>query len=104
MRETKFTKGNWYVSNVTVNGAHVPCSYGVACNGFVIASDVTSGSTFGVIDEIQRANAAVMAAAPDMYLALTELLDQQSHFDRYGPLVNAIKNAKAALSKARGES
>lgn len=98
MSNPKFTKGPWYVSNVTVNGAHVPCSYGVACGGFTIASDVTSGATFGIVNEIQRANAAVMAAAPEMYYLLAELLEKE-----YVDTPTALK-INAMLAKARGDA
>ena len=61
----------------------------------------------GLPGEIQKANAQLIASAPELFEALTALLNEviEAGFETatdYG-WPNAISNARAALAKARGE-
>ena len=107
---TKFTKVPWEVSDVKINGEHVENSWSVGVGGFLLAH-VTSGSTFGVVDDIQKANAHLIACAPDMYAeikrdieCLTRWID--NHGDAF-PMTAAWKDMRAnkieLLKRARGE-
>lgn len=66
------------------------------------------GVVYGAGDEI-KANAALIAAAPDMYEALKDLVDDIcDREDVDSPSCNpgrksAVKWARAALAKARGQ-
>jgi hypothetical protein len=63
----------------------------------------------GIIDnDISAANANLIAAAPELYEALEELLDWQNGVPLDTPKYRkgwggAVEKAKAALKKARGE-
>ena len=94
---TKWTPGPW-----RVDSRHV---------GLMIESDphgpraLASIST--PIDDIDRANAALIAAAPELYEALEALTkDEELILAAHGiePSGNRlVKQARAALAKARGE-
>ena len=101
-RETKWTPGPWNLGNsygamydVVSKKEHGICSTG----GFT--------SNIGDIDAIiaeNKANAILIAAAPELYAALDELLNDLGNrivgFDDR----RAVRKAEEALSKARGES
>ena len=57
-------------------------------------------AAFNCQHKLDRANAALIAAAPKLYEALYELLEAQFVPDKY----HAILAARAALKKARGEA
>lgn len=57
---------------------------------------------FGESDEVQNANANLIAAAPDLLEALQDLLIRVADDEEYGP-EHAITRARAAISKALGE-
>jgi hypothetical protein len=50
-----------------------------------------------------EANARLIAAAPDLYEALAQLLDDLDALAPTRPCTQAIEGAQAALAKARGE-
>lgn len=99
MSKAKFTKGKWVVSSVTVNGERVENSWSVSVNGFLLAN-VRSGATFCVVDEIQKANAHLIAAAPEMYEMLEKIHDSMAGNGEYGEFCFDVKEL---LAKARGE-
>ena len=94
----KHTPGPWHVAGVSVtsaDGLHV-CDV----NGY------------GATDETKRANAALIAAAPDMLEALRGLLaeryalEEPEQFDAAGNWTSdspASEKARAAIRKATGE-
>lgn len=98
MSEAKFTKGPWeWVKSNNDNWSSYDLSPGI------LTKDTADGTPFG--DEIDKANAHLIAAAPELYEALYRLvrdceiagLQEQAGFDCW------ISMANAALAKARGE-
>jgi hypothetical protein len=101
MTATKFTPGPWYVSGVRLklgdlswHGIYAPDEINVALVGF----DLRTGEGFK--------DAQLIAAAPDLYEALERMtnladwgLDSKSADVR-----EDIREARAALAKARGET
>ena len=51
-----------------------------------------------------KANAHLIAAAPDMYAVLTELEESVDYWSEYDVPIGIIDQIRAAISKARGES
>jgi hypothetical protein len=99
--KTKFTEGEWSASQIKINGKAVDGTWSVGLNGFLIA-DVTSGPTFGVVNDIQKANAHLIAAAPNMY-AMLEAIAINMHKTNSGSIQD-ILTIESLLAKARGES
>jgi hypothetical protein len=90
--EPKFTPGPWKVRHL--REGHVD-------ETFVAQS--LAGSIAGVDGmgrDINRANAALIAAAPDLYAALERVL----HWQPNDSASDLVAVAEAALSRARGES
>jgi hypothetical protein len=90
--EAKFMKGPWEVAG-----------------GEIWASGERIAPGKGAYEErdasVNKANAHLMAAAPDLYEALAEcelLLSVTKHLSWQGE--QAKQNARAALAKARGET
>ena len=120
MTETKFTAGPWCIKNTTDifgplggdSGDGVNCDkndrWQIAdlgwCASFVNDELVELG------DDVRRANAHLIAAAPELYEALEDLEAFHSGFQVEGiddpeeALVIALEKARSALSKARGET
>lgn len=96
MSETKFTPGPW---NVVQHG-----------EGLYLCCTIHSESLdkpiciVGLEKQLTIANAALIAAAPEMYELLSEILEFEprgirlNFFDRINPIIEAV------LRKARGES
>ena len=94
----KFTKGPWIVREEPSSDGHPVIS---PVGGYAICQSWNQGETYDA-----NANAALIAAAPEMYEALNEL--QQLFRDDLAPgyiyaCKDVLKNADAALKKARGE-
>jgi hypothetical protein len=73
----------------------------------IISDDGKIGLVYGIIDQDNKANANLIAAAPELYEALTGLYQSQAvsinepwDDDRYSV---AMEKAEAAIKKARGE-
>lgn len=105
MSDIKFTKGEWEATNVKINDLDVDCSYGVSVGGFHLAT-VSSGATFGVIGEIQKANAHLIAAAPNGFELGELVIKMCDHHEGLSPTEVGIlyEAATAFIKKARGES
>jgi hypothetical protein len=92
---SEFTKGPWRKGNVgeiMLNNKYRE----------IISDDGKIGLVYGIIDQDNKANANLIAAAPELYEALQKVLDQSWN----GPIDaehHARKQAAAALAKARGE-
>lgn len=50
-----------------------------------------------------KANARLMAAAPDLLEALEELYNEAEDFDNTDPHIEVMEKAKQAIKKAKGE-
>ena len=91
-----WTEGSWLVGDVR--------------NGF--ARDIRSDGGYGGIcyGDIRLPDAHLIAAAPDLYAALSHLFDLANHFNVSGVYFtedecnrDALEAAENALAKARGE-
>lgn len=97
MSDTKFTPGPYRVQRVR------PGEY------YIIGDDspLCRIAWEDVHDAEARANADLIAAAPDMYEALTVMVEQiETLYSPWGlaePITTMIKNAKDAISKASGK-
>jgi len=99
--ETKFTKGEWFTEdystllNVSAKGSGSICD--------VDTDYITDEYVIDPTEE-QRANAHLIAAAPDMYELLEGIsLEARSFVDRGGKATTWLRDAESLLSKARGE-
>lgn len=94
MSEAKFTKGPWYVHNNDVY-LEVFSDKGAICDTCMSGHQFDGGDcTEG---KFAKANAHLIAAAPEMYDALEHILENQA---LGSPLALSINNL---LAKARGE-
>ncbi len=91
----KHTPGPW--SWTDDNGPEFPKQWRI--HPGVLMSDGTSGTPGG--DEIDRANAALISAAPCLAEALADLLALVG--DMHNEDFDEIKAAEAALVRARGD-
>ena len=112
MSDTKFTPGPWVIEN----GFDVfgplggESGDGIACDsndGWQIAEvgdylTTVNGELVQLGFGPQRANLALIAAAPELYGALTEIMALESR-DRIMPMGDEWGRARSALAKARGE-
>lgn len=104
--ETKFTPGEWRVDGDDIVCPDVPCIQ--ICAGEIgpdfyhvadVASQYDEDKNEFVITERDRANAHLIAAAPEMYEALNDVLQTiKIHFVPY-----EIETIEKVLKKARGE-
>lgn len=106
MSKAKFTKGEWlgfkdgkwqsdYVNDYTLDGDNNPSWVQVTCDGQAVAIVPNHGNTLD-------ANAHLIAAAPEMYEMLDEVLNVLGH--ELNPTNKSyIKAIKELLAKARGE-
>jgi len=108
MSETKFTPGPWEAQNEKISGVVDPLYFTItAGEGFCVPSKQDVG--FGLRGYMNKANADLIASAPDLYAenaqlraALQNLIDEQN-----GPPLEtrraqweaAMNDAKAILSK-----
>ncbi len=98
MSDTKFTPGPWQVSGNAVKA--------IAQVAYCGASGSWSNKGTQVIgDDEAKANAILIAAAPDLYAALKMMTDRFLDANgSYGEYENeTIDAANSALEKARGE-
>lgn len=91
---TKFTKGPWRAEQ-TIERDDVFLD--ICAEDSSVVSDV---GVNGATKEQRRANAALIASAPELYGALVECLECEFAVTDKA----AIANARAALKKARGEA
>ncbi|AUR91928.1 hypothetical protein NVP1167O_32 [Vibrio phage 1.167.O._10N.261.51.F2] len=94
----KFTKGVWEASCVKINEKEVRNGWGVSVDGATIAS-VYTGATFCVIHEQQKANANLIASAPEMYDLLNSIENDSEQVPEW-----LFERIQLVLAKARGES
>lgn len=99
--DPKFTPGPWMVAGDTDDHLYVSPldkALNVICD--IIGRETLDRSFPGGYTEEDEANTSLIAAAPDLYDALSELLKNVRSSDK---LWSAEDRAMAALAKARGE-
>jgi len=110
MKETKFTPRPWKATSFTEHTGEqtvqiVPTdAYGIINRGPGPICEVFS-QRLGIPDEACIANGDLMAAAPDLYEALEEIVENAVVYykDSMDIYSEAIENGRKALAKARGE-
>jgi hypothetical protein len=102
MSNENWTKGEWEILEYdSFDGVTIgqPAGYGY----YHIASAPERGDG-GEDDEEMNANANLIAAAPDLYLAVKELIESSVFMrEEYSDMNEAVSLAEKALAKARGE-
>jgi len=77
---------------------------GISSNVVLIDSKATNGAVGEIVDCRNRADAVLIAAAPDLYDALENVREQLLQLPKsLGYDITAITVIDAALAKARGE-
>lgn len=96
-----FTKGPWHIKAHTANS---PAEITAGCDWTVYGADETMVCFEGGRTDSAAANASLIAAAPDLYEALKELIDMDVAYQRGQKVSDAVDKARAALAKAKGKS
>lgn len=96
--ETRFTPGPWMVTRS--DRRKTLC---VISEDTWICGELQSDNPLAIPIVESEANARLIAAAPDLYEALNELLFEDSDKPEVERLKTLVK-ARAALAKARGEA
>ena len=92
---TQFTKGPWVVYR------DLPTDVVVSTSGECSLATLDCGcGSRGT----QRANAHLIAAAPDLYEALDRLIGEIKDYHVSSSVLDAIEASISALAKARGEA
>ena len=104
MKERNWTTGPW---EAIFDSEEMPMGdWGVISNHYdPIGETVWVAHTYHGLSR-ERADAHLIAAAPDLYEALAELLrvDDEWHGSVNSEMADARNKARTALTKARGES
>ena len=111
--KTKFTPGPWKVVGPDASGIRIQACVPDEATDFVefklrsdipttIFSDVWRQFPSKEWDQMQKANASLIAAAPEMYTELERCLTLIS--DKHPYKDEIIKRVEKLLAKARGES
>lgn len=90
--EPKWTKGPW-----TTNGTVIQCDSGIHTIGEV-------SQWLPEFEEERKANAQLIASAPQLYEALRKCAHEVAMLDKEGVSQDVYYEAQAALRAARGES
>lgn len=98
MSEAKFTKEKWEVVDGTKVGTGVLFVHAPSING-VICRLTHYGNPEIPISEADKANAHLIASAPDMYAMLEKLSGQLTDINAH----RAADEVESLLAKARGE-
>lgn len=99
--KVKHTPGPWHIDSLGKVRCAAEGGKGFICD----PGDGRYAGSIPRIDAICDANACLIAAAPELLAALTELVefDRDPDIGSVGDFVVAIERAKAAIAKARGE-
>lgn len=101
MADTKFTPAPWIIRH-TSQGFEIACPGGGWLFELYDRPDRAAETDADFIAS-QEANAALIAAAPDLYEALRECGDQIALLAKNPDTNPWVQQAMAALAKARGE-
>lgn len=96
--ENKYTPGPWQVESASIRGETLEYFVRVDGADVAIASDISSEN-----GSPSKANAQLIAAAPDLYAVLSELEESCEYWSEYDVPLGIVDRIKAALSKARGQ-
>lgn len=100
---TTFTNGPWFTDSRYVR----TCVFSVAAEDSPekhIATVILSKSNYYELTrEEHKANARLIAAAPDLYAVLERLEESAAYWSEYDVPLGIVDDIKAALAKARGE-
>lgn len=106
MSETKFTPGPWrsviHPDDASKNAYEIACIPHPDVDAIDIV--VTSPRNGWGTPEQHECNAYLIAAAPDLYEALEDLRSSLIVLMKSSDLTEELKQADAALAKARGET
>lgn len=109
MSGAAFTPGPWHYGDEdeSVVGVHyVDVHAGEYCTASYRCTASVEGpfvdGEFGPLDEETRANARLIAAAPELYEALEALVKEANGFELWQRPYGTLEPAMAALAKARG--
>ncbi len=100
---TQFTPGPWKLADGHYPGMHEIQGPSLRLSFWTVATDIDLQQA-----EQRMRDAHLIAAAPDLYEALVNLLENPAYETAIGGNPNAVTamlvDAKAALAKARGET
>lgn len=96
--DPKFTPGPWVTCD-----AHGPVEEGTSIQSSLDTNMVASCCHYYSREQV-RANARLIAAAPDLYAVVEELEESSSYWSEYCVPLGIVYRLRAALAKARGEA
>ena len=94
----KATPGPWQAEIATMHGKVIEYFVRVDGDEIAIASAICDRD-----GKPNQANARLIAAAPDLYAALSELEESCEYWSEYEVPLGIAERIKSALQKARGE-
>jgi hypothetical protein len=103
MSETKFTPGPWSAVNVGTKDEPMMSVKASRISGRQLRHEVAICATGDSPQEMENANAHLIAAAPELYEALDALFGGVDD-GKITVTPSKIHSARAALAKARGEA
>lgn len=101
MKKPNFTPGPWYIFSCPEKYPGIDSE---KKSIIIFGSEDDSAGIRGDSKEEILSNARLIAASPDMYAALYQILDRDECFLSEILCEFEIKDARAALAKARGEN
>ena len=97
MSKEKFTQGEWLIDSIGIEGPLYPVLR------FSILCIPVKGEKLNLSDDAMRSNAALIAAAPEMYRVLSGICGEKSaRCCNYAPESCNVCSIRKALAKARG--
>lgn len=101
MAETKFTPGPWFTTSK--KPWRICADEGVIIGQAGMPPRRMHKAAWEAAREVSHANAALIAAAPDLYDALVEILEYEGGAESALDDEYVMERAELALDKARGE-
>src|SRR5574337_508081 len=98
MSVPKFTPGPWLVARNECHAGQIATIYAVRGGYAEIWSE--NWALYGLSEDVQESNLAVIAAAPELYEALDQLRTVMACHDSTPEEFLALANAVAVLAKA----
>ena len=101
--ETKFKKGNWFIKESKFKNTDIVCAT-VLMTDLKFDDPMRSPvicDMYGQATEDGKANAKLLAAAPDMFNVLLELQEYAEYWSEYDVPLGIVDRIKNALDKAQ---